>query len=351
VGGPMFIEKNFFKSNTEVIGIIEDVNLEDWSWDTFMTLCPWWSSPFVSNDTKMKMAKSWMEQNIGKSIWVAGEFGDGKVIAFGGHPEYASSTDWYMGSREMPRTVFNSIFYACSKNPSKISLEKSYSFSKLDVDAGGPYIGLIDNDIQVYGTVENGKPPFEWAWEFEIPYKWYIHEYSVDNLIFEQNPEYAYYSPGDYRTTLIVTDANGNVGSDVAEIEVLYSYTEPRVKIQIDTYEGIVDEEIQLNGVVIHGGISPFEYHWNFGDGEESYEKNPIHVFSEKGEFEVTLELSDRWGSKVSVNEFVYIDQMPETTQKSSLSFNPFIIISASVIILIIIIVAVLLFLKKRQFQ
>ena len=153
VGGPMFIEKKFFKSNVETIGIIEDVSLDDWDWDDYMTLCPWWSSTFVSEETKMKIARDWMDQDIGKPIWVTGKFGEGKVVAFGGHPEYASSGDWNMGYDEMPRTVYNSIFYACSKDKSQISLDKSYSFSKLDVDAGGPYIGLMDENIQFSGNV------------------------------------------------------------------------------------------------------------------------------------------------------------------------------------------------------
>jgi len=347
-GGPMFIDKRIFKSNTEVIGIIDSVGLDDWDWDAYMELCPWWSSPFVSNDTKMKIAKYWMEQNMGAAIWVTGKFGEGKVVAYGGHPEHASTSDWGMDDNELPRTVYNTIFYLCSKDSSQISLEKSYSFSKLDVDAGGPYIGLIDDNIQFYGTVENGESPFEWAWEFEIPYTWYNQEYSNENLIYEQNPEYAYHSLGDYKATLIVIDANGNVGSDVAEIEILYSYTEPKPKIDIEPYEGIVGEEIQFNCSIKYGGFPPFDYHWDFGDGEESDEKNPIHAFNKKGEFYVVLEVTDDWGSKTTVGEFVYIAEEPRTTQKSS--SDPFIIILVSIISLIIIIIIILIILKKKRF-
>lgn len=32
---------------------------------------------------------------------------------------------------------------------------------------------------------------------------------------------------------------------------------------------------------------------WDFGDGQTSTERNPVHVFSEPGEYDVTLTVSD----------------------------------------------------------
>ncbi len=57
-------------------------------------------------------------------------------------------------------------------------------------------------------------------------------------------------------------------------------------------YEGIVGEEIQFEGTV-SGGSTPYEFLWNFGDGETSTEEDPIHVYDDAGEFTVSFTVTD----------------------------------------------------------
>jgi gliding motility-associated-like protein len=49
------------------------------------------------------------------------------------------------------------------------------------------------------------------------------------------------------------------------------------------------------------------EWDWNFGDGVTSTEQNPIHIYGEKGEFQVTLIVKDQYGCDQSVNKVVSI--------------------------------------------
>lgn len=58
-------------------------------------------------------------------------------------------------------------------------------------------------------------------------------------------------------------------------------------------YTGIVGEDIQFNGSAI-GGIPPYTYLWDFGDGNISTEKNPIHRYSTEGTFYTLLTVSDQ---------------------------------------------------------
>ena len=55
--GPVFLEKNFLKSNTKTIANIKSINRNIWNWDAEMELCPWWNNGFSSDDAKNKKAE------------------------------------------------------------------------------------------------------------------------------------------------------------------------------------------------------------------------------------------------------------------------------------------------------
>lgn len=48
-------------------------------------------------------------------------------------------------------------------------------------------------------------------------------------------------------------------------------------------------------------------WNWNFGDGSISQERNPTHVFGKKGEFEVTLVITDKFGCQQTISKTVSI--------------------------------------------
>lgn len=56
--------------------------------------------------------------------------------------------------------------------------------------------------------------------------------------------------------------------------------------------QGKVGESIDFSGSA-SGGTSPYEYSWDFGDGEAADERNPSHTFTEEGEYEVLLLVTD----------------------------------------------------------
>jgi PKD repeat protein len=58
----------------------------------------------------------------------------------------------------------------------------------------------------------------------------------------------------------------------------------------------------------VEGGFPPYNYQWDFGDGETSIEKNPEHSYSEEGYFSVTLTVSDDKGYDNSITREEYIN-------------------------------------------
>jgi len=343
-GGPMFLNKILGRSKAETIGIIEDVDVENWNWDVLMNINLMWNNPLLTNETKISIAKKWIERSKGEDIWVTSEFGQGKVVAFGDHPEASSVRDQLINYVSPPRIIYNTIYYITSTGPHTVSLDKSISHSKIKVDAGDKYAGLIDTPIQFYGKAEGEASIHQWYWVFKLPYRYY-YEDDVEDTIEQQNATFAYDELGEYNVTLFVVDNKGNIGYDIAEIEILSHYTDLYVEIEIPIAID-VDKELEFD-CCIKDGLPPYKYHWKFGDGEESFEETPIHTYKKPGFYTVSLEIEDQYGeSKIDKKSIDVIDDSgrfnPTVSSLSTL---------AVVVILILILITFFIFYLKRRNQ
>ena len=57
-------------------------------------------------------------------------------------------------------------------------------------------------------------------------------------------------------------------------------------------YEASEDEPIQFQGSA-EGGVPPYSFHWDFDDGETSDIQNPMHTYTNTGNYTVTLTVTD----------------------------------------------------------
>ncbi|MCK5111947.1 MAG: VCBS repeat-containing protein [Thermoplasmatales archaeon] len=57
-------------------------------------------------------------------------------------------------------------------------------------------------------------------------------------------------------------------------------------------YQGFVGESLQFTGSA-ENGTPPYDYYWDFGDGDTSDEQNPTHIYDDAGNFTVTLTVTD----------------------------------------------------------
>lgn len=67
---------------------------------------------------------------------------------------------------------------------------------------------------------------------------------------------------------------------------------------------------------------NPSTWHWDFGDGTESLEQNPIHVFKEPKEFSISLIVSNDTFSDTLIREKYIIVKDTNTSEMKSLIFN-----------------------------
>jgi len=73
----------------------------------------------------------------------------------------------------------------------------------LDVDANGPYYGLVDTPLQFMSTSKGGYPPYSWYWDF-----------GDGETSDEENPYHTFENEGNYTVTVTITDNTGNQSTD-----------------------------------------------------------------------------------------------------------------------------------------
>ncbi|UCF50021.1 MAG: PKD domain-containing protein [Thermoplasmatales archaeon] len=71
-------------------------------------------------------------------------------------------------------------------------------------------------------------------------------------------------------------------------------------------YEGIIGVSIELEGNAT-GGVEPYNWSWDLGDGNSSLEQNPQHIYEAIGNYTAILTVEDDVGAIASDTAFVNI--------------------------------------------
>jgi len=111
----------------------------------------------------------------------------------------------------------------------------------------------------------------------------------------EQNPTHVYSSPGIYNVTLYVSDdiqGEWYILQKVDFITVTGDDFLPNADFLVNATMIMEGEQVQF---IFNGseGNNPARYYWEFGDGYNSTEQNPIHQYSTSGTYNVSLTIID----------------------------------------------------------
>ncbi len=130
-----------------------------------------------------------------------------------------------------------------------------------------------------------------WSWSFPggIP--------SSSN---EQNPEVVYNTPGNYSVTLEVSNSAGSTTLTITEYIIVEDIPQP-------SFTKSVTGSVVIFTNTSSGGTS---FEWDFGDNTNSNEENPMHVYSEDGQYTATLTVTNSCGS-VSTSQNITIVTPP----------------------------------------
>ncbi|MGB4234549.1 MAG: PKD domain-containing protein [Methanoregulaceae archaeon] len=114
----------------------------------------------------------------------------------------------------------------------------------------------------------------DWAWDFG------------DGLTSdERNPVHTYTVAGDYTVELTVT----NTGGSASKTMVIHAMVpEPIADFIATPRSGYYPLEVSFIDRS-YGTTPDTEYYWTFGDGGSSHERDPFHVYSSEGSYDVHL--------------------------------------------------------------
>jgi PKD repeat protein len=140
--------------------------------------------------------------------------------------------------------------------------------------------------------------PINWIWYFG------------NGTSTEQNPSYAYDTPGIYTVTLT---ASNPAGSDT-ETKIDYITVNPSLNADFsaEPTETEVGHDVQFTDLT-SGGVLPYSYKWDFdNDGVvDSNLANPVWYYTESGLYTVSLQVTDHLGNTDTETKTNYITVNP----------------------------------------
>ncbi len=122
----------------------------------------------------------------------------------------------------------------------------------------------------------------------------------------EPQPKHTYAQSGEYRVELVVTDDRGASARHSITIRVQVgpkavatlrqAHSDPAVLLQHISGETPLAVVFDSSRSMPEPGTKIMRWHWDFGDGEESGEPNPIHIYTRGGQYQPTLIITDDRG-------------------------------------------------------
>lgn len=130
----------------------------------------------------------------------------------------------------------------------------------------------------------------------------------------DPNPEHVYTTQGIYRVSLTVTDQEGNSHTRVKADYVEVEDTAPGANLAAVPVSGTEPLEVRFTDLsTAYDEITLWL--WDFGDGSVSTSRNPVHVYTQQGEYSVSLTVVDSDGTSHTRNRtacVVVYDSVPE---------------------------------------
>ncbi len=116
----------------------------------------------------------------------------------------------------------------------------------------------------------------------------YFWNFGDGEISLNANPSHTYKKGGEYNVCLTIKSQNGCESSICNKVAVGFA-SDYCMAYASDTALGINTMHFTSQTF----GTAPFSYQWDFGDGKQSAEANPIHTYALKGAYPVRLRVQD----------------------------------------------------------
>ncbi|MBN1799921.1 MAG: PKD domain-containing protein, partial [Candidatus Lokiarchaeota archaeon] len=142
----------------------------------------------------------------------------------------------------------------------------------------------------------------------------------------KEEPIHQYVTNGIYTVNLTVIDLIGDIGIKIEYIIVLEDLV-PIANFSIDGTYFIEGRPVQFL-FTGSGGNAPLMFYWDFGDGSNSTEQDPAHVYGLPGTYTVNLTITDANGDRATVTMYVLVNTLTDAPSfPAELIFGAFLVV------------------------
>lgn len=227
-------------------------------------------------------------------------FGDGSAASIQRNPKHTYTVG---GNYTAKVTVTDNLGRSIVANAPKVTIAPGVTVNITAQPSAGPY-PLV---VKFTSSVAN--------YDGDLTYSWNFGDGGTSD---EASPTHTYPAAGNYSVSLMVTDSEDRTGvSNSLTIRVTRSVN-PTASISASVDHGYGPLAVDFMSTV-DGGVPPYTYMWNFGDGTTSTQANPSHTYTDPGVYLVRLTLTDST-SKQSVSAELTITVLSETSMQVIIS-------------------------------
>lgn len=185
-------------------------------------------------------------------------------------------------------------FFSCSKDDEELnnlSLVKATASTGLQAYAKASKIeGSAPLKVSFSGNSSKNKTKIaKWNWTF-----------GDGNRSGNKNPVHTFTKPGSYKVALSVRDNKGITASKALTIVVGGGTSGLKAYAKASKIEGSAPLKVSFSGSSSKNKTKIAKWNWTFGDGNRSGNKNPEHIFTKPGTYEVILSLDDESGASAT---------------------------------------------------
>lgn len=255
----------------------------------------------------------------GDQLFYQWDFGDGQL-----EQEYLSSYDMFnSGTNQTVGHIWTS---TGEKQVRVRAIDKWYGVDRwgnwsepLNVSVGpGCGINVVSTNVLVNQNVNFSGINYEFDFKQRENPTW-DWEFGNGNTSTVQNTSQTYNKTDEYVVNLSLDDGAGesvnysillNVVNLSAEFNIDHNCAQPNINMSF------TNQSISVNTIT--------NWSWNFGDGNTSYDENPVHNYPDDGDYDVTLTVTDGLGNSSNITKVVHVDSVNSLLLLSFYSQSPY---------------------------
>ncbi|HEX2535483.1 MAG TPA: PKD domain-containing protein, partial [Chitinophagaceae bacterium] len=170
--------------------------------------------------------------------------------------------------------------------PGSLLAQLSASFSAADTAMCAPVV--------VQFSDQSAGQPGQWYWDLGN---------GVTSRL--QHPSTTYFNPGTYTVKLVVRNAAG--ADSLVKQQYITVHPNPEVRFTASDSVGCFPMEVAFRDVSATTSGQLQSWTWDFGDGTTSVQQHPAHRYTARGNFSVTLQVTNSFGCVRTESKTAYI--------------------------------------------